>query len=76
MNRLTPDAEQIFKEKDYESSIKRNFDRTAGPRSVDLPQKPPKRGLATFKSVGRKEKSNILQIEGSEIPYFILQDDY
>lgn len=50
-------------EKEWENNVKRNFDGSDGPWLVDLPQKPPKAGAALLK-VLKKEKSNVLALEG------------
>jgi hypothetical protein len=50
-------------EKEWETGVKRNFDGTAGPWPIELPQNQHKKSTA-LKSVFKKEPSNLLQMEG------------
>jgi hypothetical protein len=61
MNSLSRDVEKRFMEKEWENSVKRNFDGSEGPWLIDLPQKP---HSSSIRSMFKKEKPTMLTLEG------------
>jgi hypothetical protein len=64
MNKLDSETERRFMEKEWENNVKRNFDGTPGPWTVELPHTQQTKRVAWKSLVGKKEKSNILQLQG------------
>lgn len=67
MSTLDPDTEKRFMEKEWELSVKKNFDGTAGPWLVELPQDPNNGKRSALKAAFKKPQSNILALEGAHL---------
>lgn len=67
MCNLDSDTEKRFMEKEWELSVKKNFDGTAGPWLVELPQDPHKGKRTALKAMIKKPESNILSLEGAHL---------